>query len=188
VDGIENVVDATGSREFEVLLPRLRRPRLQAEIESQCAAAGVRGAVRTSGRGSAKRKVLVLTVPPDVSEVALAKLSSWIYVRVGTRPHDLSEAAADAFSRWSAIAAVPAIDAWTSKDLKFIVGRMVRREFLSGVGSICAATGARWEWRAERQVLTRITLITVSGPGSVVDETASRLLEWQRRFAPQTGG
>jgi hypothetical protein len=131
---------------------------------------------------------LVLTVPPDVSQVALAKLSSWIYVRVGTWPHDPSDAAADAFPGRTAIAAVRAIDAWTSKDFKFIVGRMVRREFLSGVASICAATGARWEWRVERQGLTRTTMITVTGPGSVVDETASQLLEWQRRFAPQTGG
>jgi hypothetical protein len=181
------MVDEGGSREFEVLIPRWRRPGLLAEIKSQCAAAGVRGTVRTIGHGQSKKKVLMLTVPADVDHVAFARFSSWIYVRVGTRPYDTREVAAHVVPRRTATAAGQPMDRWSSKEFKVVVGRMVRKEFLRGVDSICAATGARWEWRVERKGLTRTTLITISGPGSVVAEAARHLLDWQRRFAPVSG-
>jgi hypothetical protein len=174
-----------GSRQFEVLLPRLRRPRLLTEIESQCAAAGVRCEVRARDEGSSKQNVLILTVPSDVSPHAFATLSSWIYVRVGTRPYDPSKATSEAARH--ALAAARAGNAWTSRDLDFIVGRLVRREFLGGVASICASTGARWEWRPQRNGLIRTIAVTVSGPGSVVEETVSQLRDWQRLFPAGDG-
>jgi hypothetical protein len=144
--------------------------------------------MRTSGQGSTKRKTLLLTVPVDLSYDAFAKLSSWVYVRVGTRPHDLSEVASAILRHREGLDAIRVDNAWTSRDFEFIVGRMVRAEFLGGVGSICAATGARWEWRVRRNGLIRTTVVTVSGPGHVVQKTAGQLLEWQRLFPAQGGG
>jgi hypothetical protein len=161
---------------------------LLVEIESHCAAAGVTCEIRASDQSSSKRKVLILAVPTDVSQHAFATLSSWIYVRVGTRPYDLSEVNSDAVRHRDAIDAVQANNAWTSRDLEFLVGRMVRAEFLAGIGSICASTGARWESRVERNGLIRTTVVTVSGTRSVVDETVSQLFAWQRRFPAEAGG
>jgi hypothetical protein len=172
---------AMGVREFEVLVPHLRRPRLLAELKSQCAAAGVLCTVGTEGLG--KKKVAILTVGAEVNEVAFAKLSSWIYVSLGTRPHDL-HGTSGSVQALVATDALQATDARTSRDLNFVVGRLARKEFLGGVGAICAATGARWEWRPQRKGLFRITLITIAGPAHVVDETAQQVLEWQRRFRP----
>jgi hypothetical protein len=129
---------------------------------------------------------LILSVPAAVSAHTFQTLSSWIYVRVGTRPHDPGKLAERAASP-EAMDAVQAT-AWTVRDLEFIVGRLVRTEFLGGVDAICAAAGARWEWRTERRRLINTTVVTVSGPGSVVQQTASELLEWQRRFTANTGG
>jgi hypothetical protein len=138
-----NSPGAGGSRRFEVLLPRLRQPGLLAEIESRCAAAGVRCEVRAGDERSSNGKVLILTVSSDVSQHAFATLSRWIYVRVGTRPYDPGEPASEAVRHREAIATVQASSAWTSQDLEFIVGRIVRREFLGGIGSICAAHNTR---------------------------------------------
>jgi hypothetical protein len=187
VDRTRNFSDVYGSRQFEVLLPRSRLPRLLAEIESHCAAAGVRCEVRAGDQRSSKRKVLILTVPTGVSQHAFATLSSWIYVRVGTRPYDPREATSEGVRHRDAIATVQASNAWTSQELEFIVGRMVRREFLGGIASICASTGARWEWRVQRNGPIRTITVTVSGTGSVVDETVSQLRDWQRLF-PASGG
>jgi hypothetical protein len=180
------VADTAGARQFEVLIPRLRRRSLLRNIESRCESAGVQCEVTTVGSGSSKRKVLILSVPVAVSDHAFETLSSWIYVRVGTRPHDPTEPA-DGVASPAAMDAVQAT-AWTVRDLEFIVGRLVRKEFLGGVDAICAAAGARWEWRTERRWLIKKTVVTVSGPGSVVQQTASELLEWQRRFPANTGG
>jgi hypothetical protein len=188
VDAIRKLADVSGSRRFEVLIPRLRRRGLLAEIESHCAAAGVQCEEWTDGEGSGNKGALILTVPAGVNAAAFAKLSSWIYVRVGTRPYDLSEAASAAVRRREPIDAIRADNAWTSRDFEFAVGRMVRTEFLAGVGSICVSTGARWEWHVERRGLTRTIVVIVSGPGSVVDKTVSELVAWQRRFAPLAGG
>jgi hypothetical protein len=179
--------DADGSRQFEVLLPRLRRPRLLAEIESHCAAAGVRCEVRASDKSVRKGKVVILTVPSDISPHAFAALSSWIYVRVGTRPYDPSDASAEAARQRDAIATARATNAWTSQDLELIVGRLVRREFLAGVASICASTGARWEWRMQRSGPVRIIAVTISGPGSVVEETVDQVRALQRLFGSGGG-
>jgi hypothetical protein len=160
---------------------------LLGEIESQCAAAGVRCEVRAGDQSSSRKKVLILTVPTDVSQHAFATLSGWIYVRVGTRPHDPNAAASEAVRQRDAIATVEASNAWTSQDLEFIVGRLVRREFLAGMASICASTGARWEWRAQRNGLIRTIAVTVSGPSGVVEQTVSQLRDWQRLFPAGDG-
>jgi hypothetical protein len=154
---------------------------LLAELKSQCAAAGVLCTVSTAGLG--KKKVVILTVSGEVNDVALAKLSSWIYISLGTRPYDLHESL-DSVQSPAAAEPLQADNAWTSRDLSVVVGRLVRKEFLAGVGAICAATGARWEWRAQRNRLLRTTLITIAGPAYVVDETARQVREWQGRFRP----
>jgi hypothetical protein len=186
MDATNNVGDVGGVRRFEVLIPRLRRRGLLAGIEARCEAAGVHCDVRKVGQGSSKRKVLILSVPAAVSDHAFARLSSWIYVRVGTRPNDLSEAAERA-TRLEAMDAAQGT-AWTVRDLEFVVGRMVRKEFLDGVGAICAAAGVRGECRTERRGLIRTTVVTVSGPRSLVDQAAGQLLDWQRRFPAHADG
>lgn len=179
MDGASSSTDARGAREFEVLIPHLRRPRLLAELKSQCAAAGVLCTVSTEGSG--KKKVAILTVSAEVDDVALGKLSSWIYVSLGTRPYDL-HGGSDSVQPSAAADRLQANDAWTARDLSFAVGRLVRKEFLAGVGAICAATGARWEWHAQRNGLLRTTVITIAGPAHMVDEAARQILEWQGHF------
>ena len=147
----------------------------------------MRCALSTNGEGSSKKAALILTVADDVSEHAFEELSRWIYVRVGTRPHDLSEPARSTVDHREAMDAIRANNAWTSEDFEFIVGRLVQREFLDGVGSLCEATGARWEWQVKRSGVTRTIVVTISGPSRVVDQTAAQLLKWKSRFAPQAG-
>jgi hypothetical protein len=160
---------------------------LSAEIQAKCAAVGVRCELRTRGEGTTKKKALILTVPDDLSAYALEGLNRWIYVRVGTRPHDLSEPVPTPVDPGESMDAIRANNAWTSREFEFIVGRLVQTEFLDGVGSLCGSTGARWEWHVKRNGLARRIVVTLSGPAYVVDETATRLLSWENRFAPQVG-
>jgi hypothetical protein len=157
---------------------------LLAELKSQCAAAGVLCTVSTGGLG--KKKVAILTVSAEVNDVDLAKLSSWIYISLGTRPYD-PHGSLDSVQSPAAADPLQAHNAWASRDLSFVVGRLVRKEFLAGVGAICAATGARWEWRAQRNGLLRATLISIAGPAHVVNETARQVLDWQGRFRSLPG-
>jgi hypothetical protein len=135
----------------------------------------------TRGQGPRTGQVLILTVPEEADHHGLAELSRWIYVRLGTRPHDPAEAAA-AQEREREGARV-ASRTWTTRELEFVVGLLVRGQFLRGVEEICAASGARYEIQTRRERRIRITVVTLAGPGAVVDETEARLLDWRRQFS-----
>jgi hypothetical protein len=173
-------------RRFEVLVPRWLRMGLLADLESRCAAIGVGCETSTRGQGSARQKAVILTVPAEVDEHAFAKLSSWIYVRVGTRPHDLSERTSTDAESGGAFDVMRVKNTWTSRDYELIVGRLIQAEFLNGVGAVCAATGARWEARVKRSGVARTIVVTISGPRHVVDRTEIELLNWQKGFSAAT--
>jgi len=181
-----NLHAAGDPRRFEVLVPRWRRVGLLSEIESRCAAIGVRCETSTRGQGSARQKAVVLTVPGEVDEHAFAKLTSWIYVRVGTRPHDLSERRSTDADSGEAFEAMRVENEWTSRDYELIVGRLIHEEFLNGVAAVCAATGARWGARVKRSGVARTIVVTISGPRHVVDRTEIELLNWQKGFSAAT--
>jgi hypothetical protein len=101
-------------------------------------------------------------------------------VQLGTRPFDPAEAAAE--RERGREAARIASRAWTTRELEFVVGLLVRRRFLRGVEEICVASEARCEVQTRRDRLIRLTVVTLAGPGAVVDETEARLLDWRRQF------
>ena len=134
----------------------------------------------TRGRGSRTGQVLILTVGEEADHHGLAELSRWIYVRLGTRPFDPAEAAA--VREREREAARVTSRRWTTRELEFVVGLLVRRQFLRGVEEICAASGARCEVQTRRERLIRTTVVALAGPGAVVDETEARLRDWRRQF------
>ena len=175
-----SIADEGGVRRFEVLIPRPRRPGLISEVESRCARIGVGCELGTRGQGSRTGRLLILTVPAEADHHGFAELSRWIYVQLGTRPFDPAEAAAARERERQAAQA--ASRAWTTRELEFVVGLLVRREFLRGVEEICTASGARCEVQTRRERLIRTTVVTVSGPGAVVERTEAELLDWRRQF------
>ena len=134
----------------------------------------------TRGKGSRTGHLMTLTVPEEADHHGVAELSRWIYVQLATRPFDPAEAAA--VREREREAARAASRTWTTRELEFVVGLLVRREFLRGVEEICAAPGARCEVQTRRERLIRMTVVTLAGPGAVVEATEARLLDWRRRF------
>ena len=172
--------DDSGQDEYTVLLPLRRRRRVLREIRSDLNAAGVRCEVRKVEHLGRQRKVLVVVRSDHVSDAAFERLTSWIYVTWGIRPVKPS-AEID-----------PPNDepdlAWRSTEIRVVVAWLVRREFLHGVADICDATGVRWDSRVERSGLSRVTVLTISGPGDHVKETVARLAQWRRLFDMPSGG
>ena len=134
----------------------------------------------TRGKGSRTGRLLTLTVPEEADLPGGAALSWGISVPRAPRPFDPAVAAGvRARAREAARAASRT---WTTRELEFVVGLLVRSEFLRGVEEICAASGARCEVQTRRERLIRMTVVTLAGPGAVVDDTEARLLDWRTQF------
>jgi hypothetical protein len=186
VEQSRSSADDGAVRRFELLVPAWRRPGLLSEIEARCAAIGVGCQLVRRGGGSSRRKALILTVPAGVNQHAFAELGRWIHIHWRTRPYDPGQAAtAEARGREDALAASRA---WTSHELEFVIGRLVRREFLGGVESICASTGARCEWEIRRSAIAQRIAVTISGPRGVVDTTTQQVRSWAAKFTAVSGG
>jgi hypothetical protein len=164
-----------GKTTLEVLLPAVRRPGLVAELRSRCAAAGFECEIRRGTSVSRKTQVAVLTRTGTVDEHALARLSSWTYTRLGTRPFD------------PAPEPEPAPDTtWTATQLKMVVGRIVKGEFVRGVERICDANDVRCEWRVDRRFVALTIAVVITGPAHRVGATADQITRWQARFGNGT--
>jgi hypothetical protein len=170
-----------------VLLPRMRRPGLLAELRSRCAAAGIECEIRRGTEVSKRTRVAILTTPPHLDDHAFAELSRWMFVYLGSRPFDPVEAAAEDRRRREEVERAGPDRTWTSRELKFIVGRIVKREFLDGVEAICASNGVRWDWRVDRKRVALTLVIAISGPTYLVEAAADQLRKWQARFGIVTG-
>jgi hypothetical protein len=184
----QTTTGAARVKELEVLVPRLRRRKRVAELRARCADAGVQCEIRRAGKRANKRTVAILTLPADRDDHAFAELSRWVYVHLGTRPHDLNEAAAEALRRRVEADAARRNTAWTSREFRLLAGRLVRKEFLSGVEAICAATGVRCESRVDGKPLARTIVIVISGPSHAIDDASAQIVTWRAWFRPGPGG
>lgn len=128
----------------------------------------------------------MLTVPANGNEQALAALDRWTYVRLGTRLFDPIQAEETRCQQQTDRA--PHDTTWASREFKFVVGQVVKREFLDGVEELCRSTGVRCESRVDRKRLALTVVINISGPSHAVDSAADVIKRWQARFGIVTGG
>jgi hypothetical protein len=61
-------------------------------------------------------------------------------------------------------------------------GRLLILTVPAEADHLCTASGARCEVQTRRERLIRMTVVTVSGPGAVVERTEAQLLDWRRQF------
>jgi hypothetical protein len=151
-------------------------------MRSRCGEAGVLFEIRRGTEASTKRQRAILTMPPNMSAHALATLSSWIYVNLGTRPFDPIAAAAEEALRQEQADVEPPNTAWTCRELRYGVGRAVRKEFLAGVEAICESEAIGCQSHVERGRLALLIVVTISGPEYAVDSAVARMRRWQSRF------
>jgi hypothetical protein len=175
-----------GSRQLEVLLPLVRRPGRFAELRRRCADAGVQCEIRRGTEVSKWRRVAMLTVPANGNEQAISALDRWTYVQLGTRLFDRIQA--EETRRQQRTDRGPHDTTWTSREFKFVVGQVVKGEFLDGVEELCRYAGVRCESRVERKRLALTVVIDISGPSHAVDSAADVIKRWQARFGIVTGG
>ena len=167
-----------GATELLLLLPAFHRRGVEAELRRRCGAAGFACEIRRGTATSSKKQVAVLTASGPVDEHALARLSRWTYAHLGTRPYDPAEVPEGERA--------PPDTTWTATELKLVIGRLVKTEFVRGVERICEAHGVRCDWRVDRSFVTLGIVIVIAGPANLVKAAAADVGHWQMRFADGT--